>query len=63
MASTTAEVALYFGEDDPDFLEAVDRLRFTANPSLGFEEIRKILGPVWSAAYDKGYRDAAEEVY
>lgn len=61
MASTTAEVALYFGEDDPKFLEAVDRLRFAADPPLEFEEIRQILGPVWTVAYDKGYQDGADE--
>lgn len=61
MASTTAYVALYFGEDDPKFLEAVDRLRFAADPPLEFEEIKKILGPVWNVAYDKGYSEGSEE--
>lgn len=55
MASTTAEVLLYFGEDRPGFVEAVNKLRFIIEPELSTREIINILGPVWSAAYSKGY--------
>lgn len=55
MASTTAEVLLYFGEDGKEFQEAVNKLRFIIEPELSTREIINILGPVWSAAYSKGW--------
>lgn len=55
MASTTAEVLLYFGVSGYRFNEAVNKLRFTTDPEMNFDEIISILGPVWSAAYSKGY--------
>lgn len=61
MASDTAQIALYFGEDDPDFLDAVSKLRFSADPPLEFEEMRKILVPIWGVAFDQGYREGLEQ--
>lgn len=61
MSSTTAEVVLYFQEDDPKFVDAVNAMRFIANPPLVFEEVRKILAPIWSVAYDKGYEDGLDD--
>ena len=55
MASTTAEVLLYFGEDGYRFKQAVDKLRFSLDPELSTREIIDLIGPVWSAAYSKGY--------
>lgn len=43
MASTTAEVILYFGNDDAEFVNAVNRLRFSEEPELTTQEIIKIL--------------------
>lgn len=60
MASTTAEVLLYFGSDDPKFVKAVDALRFSAEPPLETAEIVKILQPIWSVAYDRGYEDGLD---
>lgn len=57
MASTTAEVLLYFGESGYRFNEAVNKLRFTTDPEMNFDEIISILGPVWAAAYSKGWDD------
>lgn len=60
MASTTAEVLLYFGNDGPKFQAAVDRLRFLIDPELTFREIVEILDPVFQAAYEEGYRDGSD---
>jgi hypothetical protein len=43
MASTTAEVLLYFGNDDREFAKAVDYIRFSEEPELSTQEIIKIL--------------------
>lgn len=59
MASTTAEVMLYFGSDDPKLQAAITQLRFIAPVELTTREIIDILGPVWSVAYNEGYADGA----
>lgn len=46
---------MYFGEDGKEFQEAVNKLRFIIEPELSTREIINILGPVWSAAYSKGW--------
>ena len=43
MASTTAEVMLYFGNDTEEFVRAVNFIRFSSDPELTAEEIIKIL--------------------
>lgn len=43
MASTTAEVLLYFGNDTEEFARAVNFIRFSGDPELTTEEIITIL--------------------
>lgn len=55
MASTTAEVMLYYGIDTPEFEKSVNSIRFSKDPELSFREIVKIISPIYDAAYDKGW--------
>jgi hypothetical protein len=55
MASTTAEVQLYFQCDDPKFVETVNRLRFDGVIERTTREIIDLINPIWDAAYDKGW--------
>lgn len=43
MASTTAEVIMYFGNDDAEFVRAVNYIRFSEAPELTAPEIIDIL--------------------
>lgn len=43
MASTTAEVMLYFGEDSQEFANAVNYIRFSVEPEMSAQEIINIL--------------------
>lgn len=52
MASTTAEVMLYYSTDDIDFERAVNALRFSNYPELTTREIIKLINPIWKAAQD-----------
>lgn len=60
MASTTAEVMLYFGCDDPEFRKTVDTLRFVTTPQMTAREIIDLLSPVWRGGYDQGMMDGEE---
>lgn len=57
MASTTAEVLLYFGTDEPKFKEAVDKIRFLSDPPLETREIINLIGPIYNRGYDAAERD------
>lgn len=57
MASTTAEVLLYFGTDDPEFRKVVDTLRFITTPQMDTREIIELLKPVYRRGYDEGEAD------
>lgn len=61
MASTTAEVQLYFGTDDPEFRKAVNALRFDGVIERSTREIIDLINPIWREAFDfgreEGYRD------
>lgn len=50
MASTTAEVLLYFGTEDPEFRKAVDTLRFITTPQMTAREIIDLIRPIWAEA-------------
>ena len=54
MSSTTAEVLLYYGVDDRKFAEAVNTIRFSADPPLETREIINIINPIWRTAFDLG---------
>lgn len=58
MASTTAEVLLYYGTDDDNFKATVDYLRFSRSPEMTAREIIDIINPIWRFAREQGY-DAA----
>lgn len=60
MASTTAEVQLYFQCDDPEFRKTIDTLRFITTPQMTSREIIDLLRPVWRNGYDEGIRDASD---
>lgn len=55
MASTTAEVQLYFGDDRDALREVIDRLRFSQDPPLEKAEIIAIMQPIWTVAWNKGW--------
>lgn len=57
MASTTAEVLLYFGSREPDFRKTVDTLRFVTTPQMTAKEIIDLLKPIYRAGYDEGFSD------
>jgi hypothetical protein len=63
MASTTAEVLLYFGTDDPEFTETVNKIRFSVDPPYETRAIIDIINPIWRVAFDlgreEGYEDAS----
>lgn len=62
MASTTAEVLLYFGASvDSEFGETVDKLRFLTDPPMETREIIDLISPVWQAGYDDGWMDRADQ--
>jgi len=61
MASTTAEVLLYFGEDGREFKQAVDKLRFAADPEMSTREIIDIINPIWRVAFDLGRQEGYED--
>jgi hypothetical protein len=54
MASTTAEVLLYYGVDDEKFAEAVNAIRFSSEPPLETREIINIINPIWGVAHEEG---------
>lgn len=60
MASTTAEVMLYFGEDGKGFEKAVNALRFSAEPPLETDEIIAIIRPIWDAGWQRGFADGTD---
>lgn len=60
MASTTAEVLLYFGTDSEEFKAAVDKLRFSQDPPLETREIINLIGPIWSVAFDRGFWEGSD---
>jgi hypothetical protein len=64
MASTTAEVLLYYGVDDEKFAEAVNAIRFSSEPPLETREIIDLVNPIWRIAFDlgrkEGYDDATD---
>ena len=55
MASTTAEVMLYFQCDDSEFRKTIDTLRFITTPQMTTREIIDLLRPVWKGGYRDGY--------
>jgi hypothetical protein len=57
MASTTAEVMLYFGTDDKDFQRTVNEIRFSDDPSLDAREIIELLKPIYMRGYYEGKAD------
>lgn len=62
MASTTAEVLLYFGASaDKKLTEAVNKLRFLTDPPMETQEIINILSPAYRAGYDEGWMDRADQ--
>lgn len=61
MASTTAEVLLYFGTDDPEFRKAVDTIRFITTPQMETREIINLIGPIYSEGYNRAERDISSE--
>jgi hypothetical protein len=60
MASTTAEVLLYYGVDDEGFENSVNAIRFSQNPPLEVREIIDIINPIWREAFDLGREDEAQ---
>ena len=61
MASTTAEVLLYFGTDSEEFKAAVDKLRFSQDPPLETREIINLINPIYSEGYGRAERDISSE--
>lgn len=62
MASTTAEVLMYFNASvDSRFGETVNKLRFLTDPPMETREIIDLISPVWRAGYDDGWMDRADQ--
>lgn len=61
MASTTAEVLLYFGTDEPKFKEAVTRLRFLIEPEMTTRELIELISPIYNGGYDAAERDIGSQ--
>ncbi len=57
MASTTAEVLLYFGTDDTEFEDAVDKIRFSQEPPMEAREIIDLIKPIYWRGYYEGEAD------
>ena len=61
MASTTAEVMLYFGTDDPAFRKTIDTLRFITTPQMDTREIIELLKPVYWEGHYEGFSEGYDQ--
>jgi len=61
MASTTAEVMLYFGTDNRKFADSVSSIRFDGIHERSVREIIEIIKPFYHTGYDEGWDEGRDQ--